>query len=73
MRLGTSASLALLALFLVVWEWGPGFVNIPPYIIPPASSVLDELIRAIQRERLIFHTGITALETGVGFLVGSLL
>ena len=33
------ASLGLLVVFLAGWEWGPGLLDIPPYIIPTASSV----------------------------------
>ncbi|MBK20210.1 MAG: ABC transporter permease [Rhodospirillaceae bacterium] len=67
------ASLGLLVLFLVGWEWGPGLLNIPPYIIPTASSVYQEFIHAVEREQLFFHTWITALETFVGFAIGALL
>ena len=72
-KIGMGASLGLLIVFLAVWEWGPALVNIPPYIIPPASSVFDELLRAVARERLFFHTGVTALETIIGFAVGAVL
>ena len=67
------ASIAVAVVFLVGWEWGPGFFNIPPYIIPSASSVYFEFIDAIERENLFFHTGITLLETIAGFIIGSLM
>ena len=70
---GIWASVGVLITFLVSWEWGPALLNIPPYIIPPASSVFDEFLRALARERLIFHTGVTALETIVGFAIGAVL
>ncbi|MDP6427762.1 MAG: ABC transporter permease [Rhodospirillales bacterium] len=67
------ASIAVLLAFLAAWEWGPGMLGIPPYIIPTASSVFNEFMRAFQTEQLVFHTGITALETLAGFIIGSLL
>ena len=36
---GAGASLALLVLFLAAWEWGPGLLKIPTYIVPPLSQV----------------------------------
>lgn len=67
------ACLVVFAAYLTAWEWGPGLLGIPPYIIPSASSVFHEFIRALQVDQLIFHTGVTALETAAGFIIGSLL
>ncbi len=72
-RVGIWASAAVLACFLVVWEWAPGLLGIPPYIIPTASAVYSEFVRALDAERLLYHSWITAMETVVGFVVGSLL
>ena len=36
-RRGTIASVTLLVLFLAAWEWGPGLLNIPTFIVPPYS------------------------------------
>ena len=66
-------SIAVLFGFLVAWEWGPVIFEIPPYIIPSASSVFLEFIHSIESERLFYHTGITLVSTLVGFVVGSLL
>ena len=67
----TWASLALLMAFIIAWEWGPALLGIPAYFIPPASLVFEEFIRAFGAERLLFHTGITAIETAAGFIIGS--
>lgn len=72
-RGGALASIAVFVAFLIAWQWGPDMFDIPPYIIPSASLVFNEFINAFQNEQLLFHTGITALETVVGFIVGSLL
>ncbi len=44
-RRGTFASVAMLIVFLVAWEWGPGLLKIPPYIVPPLSATFNEFVR----------------------------
>ena len=39
-RRGTILSLAVLVVFLAAWQWGPGLLGIPPFIIPPLSLSL---------------------------------
>lgn len=73
LKSGVGWSIAVAVLFLVSWEWGPGFFEIPPYIIPSASSVFGEFIFAIGNENLFVHTGITLLETIAGFVIGSIM
>ena len=70
---GTAASLALLVVFLAAWQWGPGLLRIPPFIIPPLSMVAEEAVRMWHVSGLAFHTGITAAEVLAGFILGSLL
>jgi NitT/TauT family transport system permease protein len=70
---GAGGSAALLVLFLAGWEWGPGLLGIPPFIIPPASMVWDEFLRMIAVEGLIHHSLITGAEVLVGFALGALL
>jgi NitT/TauT family transport system permease protein len=72
-RRGTAASLALLIVFLAAWEWGPGLLRIPSFIIPPLSMVAKEAVRMWQVSGLLMHTGVTAAEVLAGFLIGSLL
>jgi NitT/TauT family transport system permease protein len=72
-RRGTAASLALLVIFLAAWEWGPGLLRIPAFIVPPLSQVWTEFLRMLQVNHLLLHTGITAAEVLVGFVLGSLL
>ena len=72
-RRGTAWSIALLIVFLAAWEWGPGLLRIPPFIIPPLSTVAKEAVRMWHVSGLLTHTGITAAEVLVGFLIGSLL
>jgi NitT/TauT family transport system permease protein len=73
MRKGTAASAALLVVFLAAWQWGPGLLGIPAFIIPPLSMVAEEAVRMWHVSALLTHTGITAAEVLAGFLIGSLL
>jgi NitT/TauT family transport system permease protein len=73
MRRGIAASIVLLILFLAGWQWGPGLLGIPSYIIPPLSQVFTEFLRMWTVNSLLFHTGITAAEVLAGFVLGSLL
>jgi len=59
--------------FLAAWEWLPGLLGIPPFMLPPASRVWSEFTRMLTHDRLLWHTGITSLEVVVGFALGSLL
>lgn len=67
------ASALLLVIFLAAWQWLPGLLGIPPFIIPSASLVWQEFLHMLAKDRLLFHTGITAMQVGVGFVLGVLL
>jgi NitT/TauT family transport system permease protein len=72
-RRGSAASAALLVIFLAAWEWGPGLLGVPSFIVPPASMVYAEFVRMLMVNHLLFHTGVTAAEVLAGFALGSLL
>lgn len=77
-RRGTRAgvlwgSAAVLVVFLAAWELAPGVAGIPTFILPPPSEVWSEFLYMLANEKLLLHTGITALEVVVGFALGSLL
>ena len=67
------ASAAVLLVFLAAWQWLPGLAGVPECILPPPTKVWGEFLRMLGSEKLMFHTGITALEVVVGFVLGSLL
>ena len=67
------ASALLFVAFLVAWQWAPSLFGIPPFIIPPASLVWDEFVRMVARDKLVYHTAVTAMQVGVGFVLGVLL
>jgi NitT/TauT family transport system permease protein len=66
-------SLGLLVLVLLLWEFAPGWMNVPEFVLPKFSRVCAEAVRIGSAERLLWHAGITALEVVVGFILGSLL
>ena len=66
-------SLGVLLLVIAFWEWVPKAFSVPAYIIPSASAVGQEFVRAFQTERLTYHTLMTAWQVVVGFVLGSLL
>jgi NitT/TauT family transport system permease protein len=72
-RRGAAASVILLVAFLAAWQWGPGWLGIPAFILPPLSMVCDEALRMWQVNHLLLHTGVTMAEVFAGFLLGSLL
>jgi NitT/TauT family transport system permease protein len=72
-RRGAVASASLLVVFLAAWQWGPGWLGIPTFIVPPLSMVADEALRMWHVNHLLLHTGVTAGEVLAGFLIGSLM
>jgi NitT/TauT family transport system permease protein len=66
-------SAVLFIVFLAAWEWAPALMKIPPFIIPPLSKVWSEFLRMLTHERLLFHTGVTAMQVLIGFLLGMVL
>jgi NitT/TauT family transport system permease protein len=66
-------SLGLLVITLLLWEYGPGWLGIPEFVLPGFSKVCSEAARIWEPERILWHSGITAFEVVVGFILGSLL
>jgi NitT/TauT family transport system permease protein len=66
-------SLGVLVVFLLLWEYGPAWLGIPEFVLPPFSKVCAEAARIWGAERLLWHAGVTSLEVVVGFVLGSWL
>jgi NitT/TauT family transport system permease protein len=66
-------SILFLCAVLASWEWLPGALGIPSFIIPPISNVAYEFVRMHAKLSLWFHTGVTFAEVLAGFGAGSLL
>jgi NitT/TauT family transport system permease protein len=73
MRTSAIASLALLVASLAAWQWGPGLLHIPTFIVPPLSMVAGEFVHAWRFDHLLLHTAVTIAEVLAGFVLGSLL
>lgn len=67
------ASLAVLAAFLLAWEFLPPALGVPRFIIPNFTDCLGEFVRMWKFDNLLAHTGSTALYTLLGFVIGSAL
>ena len=68
-----SWSLLVLVAFLAAWQWGPGLLGVPQFVLPPFSKVCQEAVRIWGTEKLLYHAGITAAEVVIGFVLGSIL
>ncbi len=66
-------SFGVLLVFLLLWQFGPGWLGMPDFVLPHLSKVIREAGHIWDTERLLWHAGITALEVVVGFVLGSLL
>ncbi|WP_207760444.1 ABC transporter permease [Herbaspirillum robiniae] len=66
-------SLALLVLFIAAWQWGPGLLGMPEYILPNFMQVVRESVVMWNNAQLLQHFGITAMEVVLGFFFGALL
>lgn len=67
------ASLTLLALVLLAWEFLPPALDVPRFIIPTLSQCIAELGRMWAVEGLLGHFVSTAVYTVLGFVIGSAL
>jgi NitT/TauT family transport system permease protein len=66
-------SLLVLVMFMAIWEYLPGALGVPEFVLPPFSRVWEEAVRIWGTERLLWHAGITGLEVVIGFILGSIL
>ncbi|MBL8325442.1 MAG: ABC transporter permease [Rubrivivax sp.] len=75
-RLGNPAvlgSLGLLVAFLAAWEWLPGLLGMPEFVLPRFSRVMQEAVAMWNEGGLVKHTLATLVAVLVGFALGSLL
>jgi ABC-type nitrate/sulfonate/bicarbonate transport system permease component len=62
--------LIILALALGFWELSVKLLDIPPWLLPAPSDVVD---RFFKTTTLWYHTGLTLLEALAGFLISAML
>jgi NitT/TauT family transport system permease protein len=66
-------SIALFFVFLAAWQWLPGALHVPEFILPTFSATWEEFVRMTTRDALGMQTAVTFLEVLVGFAIGSVL
>jgi NitT/TauT family transport system permease protein len=66
-------SAAVLVAFLLAWQFLPGWLGVPDFVLPNLAKTAGEAARIWDNERLLWHAGITSLEVVVGFVLGSLM
>ena len=67
-----SLRLFLLAAIFVLWELLARMKLIDPFIMSQPSRIADTIVSLYREGKLFYHTGITCLETVVGFLLGTI-
>lgn len=67
------SQLTLLILFFVLWELAAHLKWIDPFIMSQPTRVLKTIANLTSDGSIFMHTGITVLETIVGFLSGTIL
>ena len=55
-------SLAVLIVFLALWQWLPAALGVPEFVLPNLSKTVDEGVRVWSAERLLWHGGITLVD-----------
>jgi NitT/TauT family transport system permease protein len=65
--------ISLLVLFFALWEIAAYFKWIDPFIMSQPSRVFKTIINLTRDGSIFTHTGITVLETIIGFLSGTIL
>lgn len=66
----TVGALAVLAIVLLAWQFLPGLLNTPRYVVPPLDEVIAALIDPAALPRYLQNAGATMTEVGLGLLIG---
>ena len=67
-----SLRLFLLVAVFALWELMARMKLIDPFITSQPSRIVNTIARLYQEGKLFYHTGITCLETVIGFLLGTI-
>ena len=71
-KLILSARILLLVAFFALWELLAVLGLIDPFITSQPSRIIDTIADLYRQGVLFYHTGITCLETVIGFLLGTI-
>ena len=66
-------SVAIAAVVLLAWQYGPPALGVPGYILPPISDLAHEMVRLATNENLAGHVLSTFTWAILGFVIGSAL
>jgi NitT/TauT family transport system permease protein len=66
-------SVALFVVLMLAWQYGLRALNIPAYLVPVPTKVLERLISGFNGGTFMMHTTITLQEIVVGWVVGAAL
>ena len=64
-------SLMVLVVFLLIWEYVPGLLDVPEFVLPSFTRTLEEAVRIWDSENYLYHATVTSLEVLAGFVLGS--
>ncbi|MGO2660634.1 ABC transporter permease [Mycetocola reblochoni] len=65
-----TGGIALLVVLLLAWQFLPGLLNTPRYVIPPLTEVLAALVDPAALPRYLQNAAATMTEVGLGLLIG---
>jgi NitT/TauT family transport system permease protein len=57
-----AGSVLLFVVFLAAWQWGPGLLGIPQFIVPSATEVWNEFLRMSPSAEFVLSPYILALQ-----------
>jgi len=63
-------ALAVLAALLSAWQFLPGWLNTPRYVVPPLNEVLVALADPVALPRYLQNAGATMTEVALGLAIG---
>lgn len=66
-------SVLILIVFLGSWEGYVRLFDVSMLVLPPPSAVVVQWLKFLVDGNVWYHTGVTTLETGLGFLFASIL
>jgi NitT/TauT family transport system permease protein len=68
-----TAQLAVLAVFLAVWQLAASWRIIDPFITSQPSAIAEKVLELANDGSLGYHVAVTVIETLIGFGIGTLL
>jgi len=67
------SSVALFVVLMLAWQFGLRAFNIPTYLVPVPTKVLERLVQGFNGGTFMMHSAVTLQEIVVGWVVGSAL